>query len=41
MSDQTVVGAVANSSLAAAGVARIDWAFREMPVLKGIRKRFD
>ena len=36
----TVVGEVADRSLAADGVRRIEWAAREMPVVSGIRERF-
>jgi adenosylhomocysteinase len=31
---------IADASLAAAGVQRIEWAAREMPVIRGIRERF-
>ena len=34
------VGDIANAGLARAGVARIEWAAREMPVIAQIRARF-
>ena len=36
----SVAGDVANPSLAAEGIRRIEWAAREMPVIAGIRQRF-
>lgn len=38
--EANTTGDVADPSLAAAGVRRIEWAAREMPVLRSIRERF-
>ncbi|MEX2375012.1 MAG: adenosylhomocysteinase, partial [Dehalococcoidia bacterium] len=35
-----IVGDIADANLARAGVARIEWAAREMPVIAQIRERF-
>ncbi len=40
MSSQEQYGDIANADLANKGVVRIEWAEREMPVLRGIRERF-
>ena len=41
MSSQGQYGDIANADLANEGVVRIKWAEREMPVLRGIRDRFN
>ncbi|MEE2875333.1 MAG: adenosylhomocysteinase [Chloroflexota bacterium] len=41
MSSQDQYGDIANADLANDGVIRIKWAEREMPVLRGIRERFN
>lgn len=41
MSNRQQDGDIANADLAREGVVRIEWAEREMPVLRGIRKRFN
>ncbi len=40
MAKQQQDGDIANADLAKEGVVRIEWAEREMPVLRGIRERF-
>ena len=40
MGKQQQNGDIANADLAKEGVVRIEWAEREMPVLRGIRERF-
>ena len=41
MSNRQQDGDIANADLAREGVVRIEWAEREMPVLRGIRERFN
>ena len=41
MSNRQHDGDIANADLAREGVVRIEWAEREMPVLRGIRERFN
>ena len=41
MSKHQQDGDIANADLANEGIVRIDWAEREMPVLRGIRERFN
>ena len=40
MTTSNAAGHVANPAQAAEGVRRIEWAAREMPVLRQIRERF-